>query len=349
MTDAPAQDGRADRPDEAAPTGAGRLLRTGALLASAVVVALAALLVPMPLVEAAPGGVTEIAPLLEVGTETTALTGRAGLLTVRVDQPSIAETVRAWIDDERLLRRRDAVIPPTLDHRTYQSLQQGEFRRTFQVAAAVGLMAAGYEIGMNTAPQVAGVQPGGPADGHLRLGDVILGFNGEPVESADDLVRRARRVSVGDVLTLDVRRDGAPMKVEVRADRVAGLEHPGMGISLQTLEENIDLPVDVDLVDQRGIGGPSAGMMIAVTVYDLVADEDLLAGRRVIGTGTVDGTGTVGRIGSIREKTWTAVADGADLMLVPASQAAEARRAADGRIEVVGVDTVTEALDALRR
>lgn len=345
-TEAVADDGTTD-PHH--PTGARRLLRMALLFGSFVVVALAAVLVPMPLVEASPGGVTEIAPLVEVDAETTALTGETGLLTVRVDQPSIAETVRAWIDDERALRPRDEVIPPTLDQRTYQTLQQGEFRRTFRLAAAVGLRAAGYEVGITTAPQVAGVLPGGPADGHLRIGDVILGLDGEPVDSADELVQMSRGASVGDPLVLDVRRDGTEVEVTVRADRVPGLDHPGIGITLQTLAEDIELPVDVELVDQRGIGGPSAGLMIAVTVYDLLAEEDLLAGRRVVGTGTVDGDGTVGRIGSIREKTWTAAADGADLMLVPRSQADEARRAAAGRIEVAGVATVAEALDALRQ
>lgn len=327
----------------------GRLLRTGALLASLALVVSAALLVPMPLVEAAPGGVTEIPPLIEVQGPTTDVTGQVGLLTVRVDQPSIAETVRAWIDDDRTLRRRDEVVPRMLDHRSYLVLQQGEFRRAFRVAAALGLRAAGYEVGITTAPQVAGIHPGGPADGALRLGDVILRFNGQPVVSADELARLTQQSAVGDEIVLDVRRDGAAVEVTIRAGRVPGLDHPGMGITLQTLEEDIDLPFDVTLVDQRDIGGPSAGLMVALTVYDLVADEDLVDGRRIAGTGTVDGTGTVGRIGSIREKTLTAVAADVDLMLVPASQLTEARDAARGRVEVVGVETLTEALEALRR
>lgn len=335
--------------DAEPPSGRGRLLRTGALVASLVLVVSAALLVPMPLVETAPGGVTEIPPLVEVGAPTTEVTGQVGLLTVRVDQPSMAETVRAWFDDDRTLRPPHEVVPPQLDHRSYLILQQGEFRRSFRVAAAVGLRAAGYEVGIVTAPQVAGVMPGGPADGRLRPGDVILRFQGQPVASTDDLKDLGERADVGDELVLDVRRDGTAVEVTVRADRVPGLAHPGMGITLQTLEQDIDLPVDVDLVDQRDIGGPSAGLMVAVTVYDLVADEDLIDGRRVVGTGTVDGTGTVGRIGSIREKTLTAVASGADLMLVPASQAAQARDVAEGRVEVVGVDSLTEALEALRR
>jgi Lon-like protease len=335
-----------DVPEERA---SGGLLRTGALLLSIGLVGCAALLVPMPIVESAPGGVTDIGALVRVEATTTDLTGQLGLVAVRVDQPSILEMLRAALDDERDLRNRDDVIPAALDQRTYIELQQQEFRRTFRVAAAVGLRAAGEEVGIDTAPQVAGVLPGGPADGVLHLGDVIRAIDGVPLQSADDLIEQVRRVSVGDDLHLEVERAGTGTEVVVRAGRVPGLDHPGMGITLQTMEEGILLPFDVELVDQRGIGGPSAGLMIALTVYDLVAEEDLVAGRLVVGTGTIEGDGAVGRIGSIREKTFTAIRAGADLMLVPASQAAEAEEAARGRIEVVAVATFEDALRALRR
>lgn len=335
-------------PDAPAPSARSRLVRTALLVASVGIVLLGALLVPMPVMETAPGLVSDIRPLVTIDGSTTPIDGQYGLLAVRVDQPSILETVRAAIDDRRDLRRVDQVIPAHLQHRTYIELQQQEFRRSFRVAAAVGLAAAGHDVGISTAPQVAGVMPDGPADGHLQLGDVIRRFDGHPVRSTEDLIALVRRVSVGDELVLEVERGGQPVEVTITAGRVPGLEHPGMGVSLQTLEEDISLPVPVDLVDQRGIGGPSAGLMVALTVYDAVADEDLAAGRHVVGTGTIEGTGLVGRVGSVREKAWTAVEAGADVLLVPASQAVEARVAADGRLEVVGVQTFEDALEALR-
>ena len=347
MSPDPTATATTDAPDEA-PSGRSRLLRTALLVGSAFLVLLGALLVPMPLVETAPGLVTDIRPLLTVDGPTTELDGHYGLVAVRVDKPSILETIRATFDDQRELRYVNDVIPPHLPQRTYVELQQQEFRRAFRVAAAVGLAAAGYEVGIVTAPQVAGVLPQGPADGHLRVGDVIRTFDGQPVRSTEDLIGLVRQVSVGDELVLEVDRGGQRVEEVVRAGRVPGLEHPGMGVSLQTLEEDIELPVDVELVDQHGIGGPSAGLMTALTVYDTVADEDLAAGRHIVGTGTIEGDGTVGRIGSIREKAWTAVAAGADVMLVPATQAAEARAAADGRLQVIGVLTFQDALRALR-
>lgn len=324
------------------------LARTGAFLLSVVTVALAGLLVPMPLVESAPGDSQDVRALVAVDADTTELTGEPGLLTVLVDQPSIVDSVIAWLDDDRQLRRRDRVVPAQFDQREYLRVQQHEFRRSFRVAAAVGLRAAGFETTVRTAAQVVGVLPEGPAAGILRIGDVIRTFEGTSVSTTDELVAAASDVRLGEELTLGVERDGRSRTVTLVAGRVPGLPQPGMGITLHTSEEEIELPVDVELIDQQRIGGPSAGMMVALTVYDLLAEEDLLAGRHVVGTGTVDGDGTVGRVGSVREKTRTAVASDADLMLVPSAQAAEAAEAAEGQIEVLGVGTVREAIQTLR-
>lgn len=330
------------------PRSPGRVTRVGVFLLSVVVIGLAAFLVPMPLSESAPGGAVEVAPLVEVDAPTTELNGTLSLLTARVDQPSIVEVVRAMVDDDRTLGRRDRFVPPTVEQRIYVELQQEEFRRAFRVAAAVGLRTAGLEVELDTAAQVVGVLPDGPSDGQLEVGDVIRSFRGTTVATAEELVEVSRGIREGERVSLEVTRAGRTVEVEVVAGDVPGLDRPGLGITLQTLEEDIDLPVDVELVDQRGIGGPSAGLTVALAVHDLVAEEDLLGGRVVVGTGTVEGDGAVGRIGAIPEKTISAIAAGADLMLVPAGQAGAARRAAEGRVEVVGVATVQDAIEALR-
>ena len=163
------------------------------------------------------------------------------------------------------------------------------------------------------------------------------------MSSAEELAALSRRTTVGDELHLTFQRADTTKEVTVTAGRLPGLEQAGIGVTLQTVEEELELPVDAELVDQRGIGGPSAGLMLALTVYDLVSDEDLAAGRTIAGTGTVAGDGTVGRIGGIRRRP------GGDRRgrrphARPVEPGADARSAADGRIQVVGVDTFDEAI-----
>lgn len=62
------------------------------------------------------------------------------------------------------------------------------------------------------------VNPGGPADkGGLRVGDIVVGLNGQPVENNTDLTRRVGRARAGDVLRLDVLRDGRRQALQVRS------------------------------------------------------------------------------------------------------------------------------------
>lgn len=324
-------------------------LRRIVFVVSAAAVIAATFLVPMPFVEYSPGSATEIAPLIDVDAETTPLTGELDMLVVWVKQPSLAELVRArFLDADRSLRRREQIIPDNVDRTAYFDDQRRQFRIAFEVATAVGQRAAGYDVDLVTAAEISLVLPDGPSVGELREGDQIVAVAGQSVSSAEEAIELLDELAEGERVVLRVSRGGRQRMVIIEAATVPELGRPGLGVGIQTVEVDIEQAVDVKLLDQQGIGGTSAGLMLALTVYDLLAPEDLAAGRMIVGTGTVDAEGNVGRIGAIEQKVATAVKVGADLILVPASQAEEAIGAAAGRIPVVPVDTFDEALRALR-
>lgn len=314
---------------------------------SAAIIALAAVVVPMPLVEFAPGAATEIPPLIEIeDTETYPIKGEVSLLTVRLAQPSLAEAIAAWASPNRELQQRNSVIPSGVDRNRFFELQQRQFETAFELAAAVGLEAAGYEVEVNDVPVVFSVLPEGPAGDVLESGDVILSAQGEPVGSAERLIEQLQDVEPGEEIELRIRRGGEELTVTVTAGPVPGLDRPaGLGILLETVGGDIDLPFPVELQD-TDIGGPSAGLMTALTVYDLVTEEDLVRGRSIAGTGSIDASGTVGAIGGIQEKVVAADRADADIILVPASQRAEIDFVPDS-LEVIPVATFDAALEAL--
>lgn len=326
-----------------------RWIRIGLGCTSAALILAAALVVPMPYVESRPGDIVQINELLEIGADTTELNGQIGLLTVRIVQPSMLATARAWLDDDRRLRPAQLVYQDDRDHRAYMARQRDVFRRSFAVAAAVGLRAAGHDVILHTVPQVVGVLEDSPADGILEPGDLIRVYDDEPVTTVAQIIDRAEGTRDGQAINLEVERDGVRLPLTVVAGEVAGMDRPGMGVRLQDADDDIELPFSVDLVDQQRIGGPSAGLMLALTIYDLVSEEDLAAGRLIVGTGTIDSNGVVGSIGSVSEKTITAIARGADIILVPTQHVATAQEAAQDRIRVVGVATFDDALAALRQ
>jgi putative serine protease PepD len=67
------------------------------------------------------------------------------------------------------------------------------------------------------------VSPGGPADkAGIKPGDVILEFDGHRVNAPDDLVVAIRAKSVGDQVSLKVRRGGTTMSVRVTLTGASG-------------------------------------------------------------------------------------------------------------------------------
>jgi len=53
---------------------------------------------------------------------------------------------------------------------------------------------------------------------------------------------------------------------------------------------------------QKVTGGPSAGLMFTLGVYDLVTGQNLTGGRKIASTGTIDVEGNVGIIGGVQQK-----------------------------------------------
>jgi Lon-like protease len=343
-----------------------RTTRAAVYAASLALLLWAASVVPLPYTEFVPGEPTSIPPLLEVsGADTTELTGDTALLTVLLQSSTTRTALGALLDGDRRLRPTAEVVPEDVDRDEFLEQERRRFRRQFEVAAAVGAEAAGVDVTLGTVPLVIDVTPGGPADGLLRAGDVVRSIDGDAVDGAEQLQQRVRENAVGDTITVALERRDEPLEVEVTleplelpepADRDGpepegpeGDEEPppGMGIFIETVADRLELPFELELAETR-IGGPSAGLMIALTVYDLFAEEDLLAGRTVHGTGSIDADGRVLPVGGVPEKMRAAAAAGADVVLVPGVLIDEALEAAPEELEVVGVDTFDEALTALR-
>ena len=318
-------------------------------LVSTALIILAGFTVPLPYVETQPGTPTEIAPLIEIdGVEVTELHGSASLLTIRQRDQAVLPALLVLLDGDRSLNHIQEVFPPDIDRDDYHAAQRERFRQQFEVAAAVGAQAAGIEVEISTAVVVMNVLRDSPADGVLRPGDVISAVDGDPLDDANQLQAITQSGSVGDELTLTVVRDGEEQEITATLGEIAGEDGPRLGIAIDDGVERLELPFDVALRDGTRIGGPSAGLMVALTVYDLLSEEDLLDGRVVVGTGTMGSNGTVGGVGGIPEKMVAAEAYGADLVLVPESQLDAARGAAPEGLTIVGVATLDEAIEVLR-
>lgn len=339
-----------DSPSERGPAGPRRnVRRTLVIIALLVVVAIAGF-VPLPYAGLAPGSALAVEEIADLdGAVPGDVNGDLLLTTVSLRRQLTAlELAQAWLDDAVTVQESGEVTPPDVDVEEFRRAQRRLFVEAADVAAAVGMRAAGLEVEVTgSGAQVVTVLPDTPAAAALQPGDVLVGADGLPVDLASDLVNLVAERQVGDEVHLEVRRDGERSEIPVELVELSESRRPGLGIAITTVDLDIVLPVDFT-IDQGQIGGPSAGLMVALTVYELTNDTDLLRGRTVAGTGTISFDGVVGPIGGIEQKVVAARRAGAELFLAPQEHLDEAREAAQGDLEVVGVRSFEDAVAALR-
>ncbi|MDQ3763803.1 MAG: PDZ domain-containing protein [Actinomycetota bacterium] len=304
--------------------------------------------VRLPVLVISPGTALPVGQRVEFPTRPEdELSGKLLLTTVRISQPNTLEALGAWLDNDENVVPREHVIPEGMDAEEYFRAQREVFEQSGQLAAAAGLRAAGETVSvLGEGVQVLAVLPDAPAAGALRPGDVITAAGGKPVGLAPELVAVVASRKIGDKLDLTVRRGGTTRNVEVTVGSSEQQPVPALGIAVGTVGFDIELPFPVE-VDADDIGGPSAGLLIALTVYDLADAGDLTAGRIIAGTGTIDGQGNVGPVGGVTQKIEAAVDAGAQIFLAPPEEVEQARAAAGARLRIVEVATLQEAIEAL--
>ena len=117
-----------------------------------------------------------------------------------------------------------------------------------------------------------------------------------------------------------------------------------VGISAGT-DHTFPFSIDIKLAD---VGGPSAGLMFSLGIYDKLTPGSLTGGKFVAGTGTIDDDGKVGPIGGIEMKTVGARDKGAQYFLTPAENCAAAAKDTPSGLRLVKVNTIGDALGALK-
>lgn len=113
--------------------------------------------------------------------------------------------------------------------------------------------------------------------------------------------------------------------------------------------EPVDKQYEVTM-NESVIGGPSAGLVLTLTIIDKLTHGDLTQGLRIAATGTINGAGEVGAIGGIKQKVVSTSKEGAVLFIVPKGNAAEASKkgeALHSKMDIAGVESLEEAIQVI--
>ncbi len=287
-------------------------------------------------------------PIIQItGKPTYADDGELRMTTVFVSQRdahnNLFELMHDWISRSAAVYPKDAIYPD--DGGTVeQDRQEGQAEMTSSqdAATAAALTELGYDV---TEAVVSGVEKGSPADGTLETNDVILSVNGTKVTNSDQVVAAVTTAPPGQALEFDVRRKSKPLELSVTPREVDG--RPQVGIQVGTTTTKF--PVDVTIGIDPSIGGPSAGLMFSLGIYDTLTKGSLTDGQTIAGTGTIDAAGNVGPIGGIQQKIVGARNAGAELFMVPPDNCDEAVGAANGDMRLVEAPTTHSALESIKK
>jgi PDZ domain-containing protein len=213
-------------------------------------------------------------------------------------------------------------------------------------AIAAALEQLGYDL--ESVPVVSGVTPGGPAEGKLKVRDELVSIAGTPTPDVEAVFDAVRKVEPGDEVEIEVRRGGEPRTVTVTT--VASPDDPKRAMVGIFPATSYRFPFEVSVGIDEQIGGPSAGLLFALAIYDVLTPGSLTGGQSVAATGTIEADGKVGGIGGVRQKIVGAQRDGATLFLVPPDNCETALEAPvdEDEIAIVPAPTLEAAIDAVK-
>jgi PDZ domain-containing protein len=288
--------------------------------------------------------------------------GNLMLTTIKMGKANVLSYAWAKMNDYVDLIEEKQILSQYQDEEEYNRYQQKLMELSKDTAIIAAFRQAGKEVDIiNHGVLVMGIGENMPASNVLQLGDVIISIDGNKVNTAEDLIGYLEEKQVGERITLTVRRGQGVEEISLVLEELPvstedGKRRAGIGISAVT-DRSISTDPEVT-IDTRKIGGPSAGLMFAIQIYNLLTPDDITKGYRIAGTGTIDVDGNVGRIGGVHQKVVAAHRAGAEIFFVPYERGAKnsnyelALKTAQeigSSTEIVPIDTFEEALNYLEQ
>lgn len=211
-----------------------------------------------------------------------------------------------------------------------------------ETAEVVALRKAGLKVPEKV--QVGLVDPKAPSGTTLKVGDQLVAVNGATVTDLASIHDAMAKVTPGASVPMTIVRGGTRTDLTAKT----GKSTDGRAILGIGLDPKYTLPAKVN-VNVGDVGGPSAGMMFTLAIYDKITPGALTGGKNVAGTGTIAEDGAVGPIGGITHKLVGARQAGATYFLAPASDCDEVVGNIPQGMVVVKVATIDDALGAMQK
>lgn len=296
-----------------------------------------------------PGSADEIKPMVRVAGADPEENGSFLMTTVSVTYANLALLGLSLLDDDAEIGKRNQ----DQDDDEYRITQQYYMNSSQSSAVAAAYREAGVPFDVETEYVfITTVPDRDPQQREFVTGDKITAVDGQQVSTLEGLRKQLESYTAGDTVEVSLERNGRTLRQSVKLVEIPnedGTTRAGFGVSTgEVMRIDPDDAADEVIFTQTQVGGPSAGLMFTLEIYNQLTPGDLTRGYRIAGTGTIKSDGTVGEIGGVQHKIVAAEQKGADLFFVPQGNYAEAElklRETKSSMKLVPVGTLQEALD----
>ncbi|WP_433497849.1 YlbL family protein [Sphaerimonospora sp. CA-214678] len=309
-------------------------------------------MLPVPYVALSPGptentiGDVKGKPVISIsGRQTYPTEGKLSLVTVAYqggpgNRLDLVTALRGWLDPTVAVVPEETLFPRSSTAKQVEEQNTQEMTDSQQTATVAALNA--LKIPVEKMVVVVATDKGAPAEGRLKAGDQITAVDGVATAGLESVAEAVRRHKPGEQVEFTIRRGETTTDVSVPTVE----DKEGRAVVGVRMKADFKVPFKVD-ISVGQVGGPSAGLMFSLGIYDKLTPGALTGGKAVAGTGTIDIDGKVGAIGGVEQKMVGAKNAGATVFLTPAGNCADAVRAVPAGLRLVKVETLQEAIDAM--
>lgn len=283
------------------------------------------------------------------------------LTTVRMGKANVINYYWAKWSDTRELIHEKKLRPESETDEEYHHRQMMMMSSSQDNATIVAYNKAGKKAyHENYGVIVTGTVEEMSAYGELQLGDLIIAVDAKEITTVDELLTELKDKKKDDEVILTIVRDDTKKEVELFVTKFpesmeTAQGRVGIGITSPITKRELIVSPSIK-IDTDKIGGPSAGFMFSLEIYNQILGEDITKGYAIAGTGTINEAGEVGRIGGVKQKLIAAERAGANFFLAPnefdspTSNYTEALQAAEEnnvKMKIVPIDTFDDAIKFL--
>lgn len=320
---------------------------------------------PIPYYIEQPGSTIPLSQVITVNDKSDEQPGSFLLTSVGIRQATIVQAVLTKLDPfKELVTKKELYGEAT--SKEYQEMQMiyMDTSQNQAIEQALKLAKKPYELEFNGV-YVMDIQKESNFKDKLSVGDVVTKVNGKSFKSSAAFMKYIQSKKVGEDLTITFVHKGKILEATAPLIILPSTKKPGIGISLiDHTEFKSDEKVTFHL---ENVGGPSAGMMFTLEIYEQLTGKNLRKGRLIAGTGTMESDGTVGRIGGIDKKVASADQEGVSIFFAPDDslsqelkdknpgiqsnyeEALEAAKKLKTKMKIVPVKTVEDAIAYLEK